>query len=63
MIVWLKDLKSNWLSWLAISITMLVSSASCSLAISMISADGKDAIPPWRNDPWNVNLCHRSSHV
>jgi hypothetical protein len=45
MIVWLKDLKSNWLSWLAISITMLVSSASCSLAISMISADGKDAIP------------------
>lgn len=45
MIVWLKDLQSNWLSWLAISITMLVSSASCSLAISMISAGGNDAIP------------------
>ena len=43
--VWLKDLQSNWLSWLAVAITLLVSAASCGLALSMLAADGEAAGP------------------
>ena len=35
MLVWLKDLQSNWLSWLAVALTLVVSSASCTLALAM----------------------------
>lgn len=38
MLVWLKDLQSNWLSWLAVALTMVVSSAACALAVSMLVA-------------------------
>ncbi|MBM0243197.1 ABC transporter permease [Corynebacterium macginleyi] len=38
MLVWLKDLQSNWLSWLAVALTMVVSSAACALAVSMVVA-------------------------
>ncbi|MEO5309538.1 ABC transporter permease [Corynebacterium sp. c3Ub_189] len=38
MLVWLKDLQSNWLSWLAVALTLVVSSASCTLALAMLVA-------------------------
>lgn len=38
MLVWLKDLQSNWLSWLAVTLTLVVSSASCTLALAMLVA-------------------------
>lgn len=38
MLVWLKDLQSNWLSWLAVALTMVGSSAACALAVSMLVA-------------------------
>ena len=36
MLVWLKDLQSNWLSWLAVALTLVVSSTSCTLALAML---------------------------
>ncbi|MTE09674.1 FtsX-like permease family protein [Corynebacterium aurimucosum] len=38
MLVWLKDLQSNWLSWLAVALTLVVSSSSCTLALAMLVA-------------------------
>ena len=38
MLVWLKDLQSNWLSWLAVALTLVVSSTSCTLALAMLVA-------------------------
>ena len=38
MLVWLKDLQSNWLSWLAVALTLVVSSGSCTLALAMLVA-------------------------
>ena len=38
MLVWLKDLQSNCLSWLAVALTLVVSSASCTLALAMLVA-------------------------
>ena len=38
MLAWLKDLQSNWLSWLAVALTLVVSSASCTLALAMLVA-------------------------
>ena len=36
MLVWLKDLQNNWLSWLAVALTMVVSSAACALAVVFV---------------------------
>lgn len=55
MLVWLKDLQSNWLSWLAVALTMVVSSAACALAVSMLVATsdadddprGLSVVPCW----------------
>ncbi|MDU2587570.1 MAG: FtsX-like permease family protein [Corynebacterium sp.] len=41
MLVWLKDLQSNWLSWLAVALTLVVSSASCTLALAMLVASSE----------------------
>lgn len=38
MLVWLKDLQSNWLSWLAVALTLVVSSSSCTLALAVLVA-------------------------
>lgn len=43
--VWLKDLQSNWLSWTAVTVTLMISAASCGLALSILVADGEAAGP------------------
>lgn len=49
MLVWLKDLQSNWLSWLAVALTLVVSSASCTLALAMlVASSGPKKTPPAR---------------
>ena len=49
MLVWLKDLQSNWLSWLAVALTLVVSSTSCTLALAMlVASSGAEETPPAR---------------
>ena len=46
MRVWLKDVWANRVSWLAVVLTLVVSAASCGLALTLITAGGGDAGPP-----------------
>lgn len=43
MTVWLNDLKGNWLSWLAVFVTCVVSSCGCTVAMVLLSGPGGDA--------------------
>ncbi len=43
MSVWLKDLHSNWPSWLAVALTCFISGMGFSLAVALINATGDDA--------------------
>ncbi|MBV7281881.1 ABC transporter permease [Corynebacterium sp. TAE3-ERU30] len=45
MRVWLKDVWANRVSWLAVVLTLVVSAASCGLALTLITAGGGDAGP------------------
>lgn len=45
MLVWLNDVWANRLSWLAVVLTLVVSSASCGLALALLAAGGEDAAP------------------
>ncbi|WKD60548.1 FtsX-like permease family protein [Corynebacterium ciconiae DSM 44920] len=45
MIVWLKDVWANRVSWLAVVLTLAVSSASCSLALVLMDSGTDDAVP------------------
>ena len=42
MSVWLKDLHSNWPSWLAVALTCFISGMGFSLAVALINATGDD---------------------
>ena len=60
MLVWLKDLQSNWLSWLAVALTLVVSSASCTLALAMLVASSgaeEDPAGPLGGTVLGMALC------
>ena len=60
MLVWLKDLQSNWLSWLAVALTLVVSSTSCTLALAMLVASSgaeEDPAGPLGGTVLGMALC------
>lgn len=56
MRVWLNDLGSNWMAWLSVLLTSMVSVMFCAIAVEMISAGG-DAAGPLGGTALGMALC------